>query len=226
MWHTAPMPISHTVEPGDSVLSLSEQHGLFAPTIWNDSSNAALRTQRTDMNILLPGDVVVVPDTRVRLEKRATGKKHRFRRKGLPAIFRIQIFDQNIPVANKDFKLIVNGEEQSGKTDSMGIAEKFISAGAREGLMIVGDNEIKLTLQFGFLNPMDDISGIQNRLQNLGYDCGSEVGVLNDQTRQALRDFQRNHQIKITGEPDAATKAKLDQVHDEPYKYPNPEPAE
>jgi hypothetical protein len=219
------MPIRHTVEPGDSVLSLSEEHGLFAPTIWDDSANSALRTQRTDMNILLPGDVVVVPDVRLRLEKRPTGKKHRFRRKGLPAIFRIQIFDENIAVANKHFKLVVDGVEQSGKTDSMGIAEKFIPAGSREGLMTIGDNEIELTLQFGYLNPLNDISGIQNRLQNLGYDCKSEPGVLNDETHQALRDFQRNHGVKVTGEPDAATKAKLEQVHDEPYKYPDPEPA-
>jgi N-acetylmuramoyl-L-alanine amidase len=84
------MPINHTVSQGDSVISLSEVHGLFAVTIWNDQGNAGLRQKRTDMNVLMPGDVVVIPDKRPRLEKRPTGQTHRFRRKGIPAIFRFQ----------------------------------------------------------------------------------------------------------------------------------------
>src|SRR4051812_14800731 len=102
------MPVTHTVEEGDSVLSLSERHGLFALTIWNDGANAELRQRRSDMNILMPGDVIFIPDRRRKFEKRATGKKHRFRRKGLPAIFRLQLFNRNVPVSSQEYRLIVN----------------------------------------------------------------------------------------------------------------------
>ena len=127
------MPINHTVCQGDSVISLSETHGLFAVTIWNDPGNAGLRQKRTDMNVLMPGDVVVIPDKRPRLEKRPTGQTHRFRRKGIPAIFRFQIFDMHIPRANQHYTLTVDGVELKGTTDGSGILEEYIPAQAKEG---------------------------------------------------------------------------------------------
>lgn len=218
------MPTSHTVEEGDSVISLADQHGHFAPTIWNDGANAGLRQVRTDMNILMPGDVVVIPDLRKKLEKRPTGKLHRFRRKGLPAVFRLQLFDMNVPVAGQEYVLTVNGVEKKGKTDDRGIVEEFIPASAREGELKLGegDGQVTLNLQFGYLDPLNEVSGVQNRLTNLGYDCGPDTGVLNETTRLALLDFQRDNQLDRTGIIDAATKDKLEEIHDNPYLYPQP----
>ena len=220
------MPIRHTVVAGDSVISLSDEHGLFPDTIWNDGGNADLKQKRQDMNVLLPGDVVVIPDLRPRLEKRPTGAKHRFRRKGLPAVFRLQVFDQNIARSNEPYKLTVDGgAPQTGTTDGQGIIQCFIPAQSKEGELVVGkgDDELLFAVEFGYLDPLNEVTGVQHRLTNLGYDCGEPDGTWNAQTKQALRDFQRNHSIQVTGEFDAATKAKMHTVHDEPYKYPDPE---
>lgn len=218
------MPVTHTVEEGDSVLSLSERHGLFALTIWNHGANAELRQRRSDMNILMPGDVVFIPDLRRKFEKRPTGKKHRFRRKGLPAIFRLQLFNMNEAIAGQAYRFIVNGTETKGTTDDKGILKEFIPASATEGEIKFGEGEgeVTLKLQFGYLDPLNEISGVQHRLTNLGYDCGPEPGTLDEATKLALLDFQRDNQLPLTGEPDDATKAKLEEIHDNPYVYPPP----
>jgi hypothetical protein len=215
------MPESHTVKEGDSVIRLADTYGFFALTIWNWPDNSALRSQREDMNVLMPGDIVVIPDKRLGLEKRPTGKMHRFRRKGIPAIFRMQIFDMHTPRANQQYTLTVDGVVQKGVTDGEGILERYIPAQAHEGELVIGEDQLHVPLQFGYLDPLSEISGVQKRLNNLGYDCGLSDGTLNDQTRFALTDFQRDSLLPITGDIDAATRAKLEEVHDKPYQYPD-----
>ena len=42
------MPIKHTIEQGETTVSLSEKYGLFAQTIWDHADNAELkRSART-----------------------------------------------------------------------------------------------------------------------------------------------------------------------------------
>jgi len=218
------MPGSHTVEEGDCVIGLADRHGFFAATIWNDPANADLRQRRTDMNILMPGDVVVIPDLRKKFEKRPTGQTHRFRRKGVPAMFRLQLFDMNRPVAAQAYTLTVDGVQKQGRTDDRGILKEFVPAGAKQGELKIGDGEdaITLTLQFGHIDPSNEVSGVQHRLSNLGYDCGPDIGTMNEDTKQALLDFQRDNKLERTGEIDAATKAKLEEIYDHPYSYPDP----
>ena len=99
------MPVQCVIQDGDSVIKLSEQYGFAAETIWSDSANASLKKSRPDMNVLVPGDVVVIPDKKVKQEKRPTGKRHKFRRKGIPALFRLQLFDGDSPRKNQDYQL-------------------------------------------------------------------------------------------------------------------------
>lgn len=222
------MPVRHTVAEGDSVIGLAEQYGLFAGTIWDHPENAALREKRTDMNVLLPGDVVFIPDIRLKLEKRATTAKYTFRRRGVPASFRIQLFDRNVPRANQSYTLTVDGNEQKGATDANGIVSCFVPPGSRNGdLIVAGDDglEVRFALQFGYLDPIDEVSGVQHRLNNLGYQCDPADGTMNDSMKHALLTFQRYNGLPATGELDDATRGKLGQIHDDPYNYPQPDQA-
>jgi hypothetical protein len=81
----------HTVQEGDCISSIADQYGLFWQTIWNHSSNAALKQQRGDPNILKPGDTVFVPDRREKFEACATDQRHRFILKGVPAKLRLRL---------------------------------------------------------------------------------------------------------------------------------------
>jgi hypothetical protein len=214
------MPVKHEVEEGDSVISLSEEYGFFAHTIWNDPDNAELKRKRNDMNILMAGDVVVIRDLRLKEMDKPTGKQHIFRRKGIPALYRLQVFDVEEPRANQKYRLTVDGELHEGRTDAHGVLQEYLPANSRNGELIIGPDEFRALLQFGFLDPLNEVIGIQKRLNNLGYDCGQPTGELNDLTIAALKDFQHRFDLQETGEADRATLAKLEQMHDYPTEFP------
>jgi lipoprotein-anchoring transpeptidase ErfK/SrfK len=60
-----------------------------------------------------------------------------------------------------------------------------------------------------FGRPAQTILEAQVALAQLGISAGSIDGVIGSQTRSALRAFQQTRQLPVTGELDAATKAKL-----------------
>lgn len=214
------MPTKHEVEQGDSTISLSEEYGFFATTIWNDPDNAELKKKRKDMNILMPGDLVVIRDLRLKEVDKPTGKQHVFRRKGIPALYRLQVFDVEEPRANQKYRLTVDGQLYEGLTDAHGVLQEHIPANSRDGELVIGPDEFRALLKFGYLDPINELIGIQKRLNNLGYDCGEANGEDNDSTRTALRDFQRRFDLSQTGEADQATVAKLEEMHDYPTEFP------
>jgi len=214
------MPVNHKVEEGDSVVSLSEEHGLFANTIWNDPQNAELKQKRKDMNVLMPGDVVYIRDLRIKEVDKPTTKQHVFRRKGIPALYRLQIFDVEEPRKNQKYRLTVDGVLHEGRTDAHGVLQEYLPASSRDGELIIGPDEFRVFLKFGYLDPINELAGIQKRLNNIGYDCGEASNELNDQTRFALKDFQRRFDLPQTGEPDKATVDQLEKIHDHPNEFP------
>ena len=214
------MPIKHSIQQGESTISLSERYGFFAQTIWDHGENAELKRLRKDMNVLLPGDKVVVPDKRLKEVSKPSDQKHRFRRKGIPAKFRLQIFDGEKPRAKQDYRFTIDGTIFTGKTDASGVLEIYISPAAKEGILVIGPDHFELVVDFGHLDPISEISGVQMRLNNLGYDCGEATGELNEATREALRKFQRRFLLTESGQPDEATRKKLEQMHDDAHEFP------
>jgi N-acetylmuramoyl-L-alanine amidase len=59
---------SHTVKQGDCISSIAHETGFFWETLWNHPDNAKLKQLRKNPNALLPGDVVSIPDQRVKQE--------------------------------------------------------------------------------------------------------------------------------------------------------------
>jgi peptidoglycan hydrolase-like protein with peptidoglycan-binding domain len=64
-------------------------------------------------------------------------------------------------------------------------------------------------LNLGHTDPIDELTGWQTRLNNLGYDCGGEDGILGENTRLAICAFQRSKQIPETGNMEPSTQAAL-----------------
>ena len=63
------------------------------------------------------------------------------------------------------------------------------------------------------VDPVDEITGQQQRLKNLGYPIPMVNGKLDKATRAAILAFQKVWKLKETGEGDEATKAKLLELH-------------
>jgi N-acetylmuramoyl-L-alanine amidase len=219
------MPIRHVIKQGESVISLSELHGLFADTIWNDPANAELKAKRKDMNILMPGDVLIIPDKRLKEVRRETNSVHKFQRKGIPALFRLQLFELEEPRANQKFTLEVDGQLFEGQTDSRGVLEQAIPANSKKGILMIGPPELRLEIDFGYLDPINEIAGVKKRLDNMGYDCGEINNKADDQLQAQLKLFQKRFGLEETGEADAPTLKKLEELHDHPKEFP-PVPVE
>jgi hypothetical protein len=109
--------------------------------------------------------------------------------------------------------------DQTGTTDGDGVLRVFIPPDASSGKLTIGPDEQVYELDFGKLQPIDTIEGVQARLNNLGYPCGPANGEMNDETRTALERFQRRFLLEPTGEIDDATREKLVEVHDEENEY-------
>jgi hypothetical protein len=96
-------------------------------------------------------------------------------------------------------------------------------------------NEVRLQwkLRIGRLNPIaekapteDCVSGVQQRLNNLGFYCGPVDGVRGANTKLAVEKFQSLFGLDVNGVPDKEnTQAKLEAVHDsdKPVKVPEGE---
>ena len=83
----------HEVKAGDCVSSIAYQHGFAPETVWRHDENAPLRERRASMYVLMPGDVVVIPDRTAKTEICASGQRHVFRRVGVPEKLRIRFID-------------------------------------------------------------------------------------------------------------------------------------
>ena len=201
----------YKVKAGDCISSIAAQAGHFWETIWNDPANAKLKQKRSNPNCLLAGDVVTVPSLRDKTETCATDQQHRFLRKGVPTKLALQLLDGDAPRANEEYQLHINGKLIEGMTDGDGKLEEVIPCRAKIAKLVVGEDEFELAL--GHLDPITEMSGVQGRLTNLGYDCGKINGKLDNETREALLSFQKANGLNETGEADSATVDKLEQRH-------------
>ncbi|MGD8451090.1 MAG: peptidoglycan-binding protein [Phycisphaerae bacterium] len=203
----------HIVRRGDCIASIAKEHGLFWETIWNDPNNEELRSARGDQNILLPGDRVSIREIEPKTESGASEMRHRFVRRGEPQAVAIQVVEGGQPRANEPYRLEVAGRTYQGTTDAEGKLEHPIPGDARHGRLFVGEEEDEYALALGELEPIAEVSGVQGRLNNLGFACGAVDGMLGPKTRAALAAFQEAQQLEVTGRPDEATRDKLLEVH-------------
>ena len=204
----------YVVKEGDCIGSIAANSGHFWETVWNDSANAELQQVRQDPNVLLPGDRVTVPPLREKQEPAETEMRHRFVRLGEPSQLQIQVlWESQDPRANEPYILEIDDEKREGVTDAAGYLRASIPPNARRAKLTFIEDDTTYDLTLGKLDPLTESSGVQGRLTNLGFDCGSSDGVLGPRTRDALRSFQHEQGLPETGELDEKTRAKLGQVH-------------
>lgn len=207
------MPRQHRVRQGECLSSIAARYGFFPETLWNLPENADLANLRQDMNVLFPGDVLFIPDKHPKTESGATEQKHRFRKKNTPAMLRIQLLDMDDnPRTGVNYTLEIDGNLMSGTTDGDGKLEHSIPSDATSGNLIP-ENEDAIPLKLGGLDPIDSISGVKQRLSNLGYECGDPNDRMDEELEEALTDFQRKYELAESGRIDQATKDKLQEIH-------------
>jgi hypothetical protein len=83
----------YEVQDGDDVASIAHERGFAWKTLWDDPGNAGLKEKRKDPGILKAGDVLHIPDRRLKEESAATEQAHKFKAHGSPPKLRLRIMD-------------------------------------------------------------------------------------------------------------------------------------
>lgn len=206
----------HVVQAGECTSSIAKETGHFWETIWDDPANSQLREVRQNPNVLLEDDRVTVPPIEPKYEAGHTEERHRFVRRGEPSLLRLRVLENDKPRSNEPYTLDIDGQTTlTGITDADGNIVIGIPGDAQQGKLVVGegDKQLSYSLQLGQTDPVSTLRGVQQRLKNLGFDCGSESGVADSQTESALRAFQEKQGLSVTGQADAATRERLESVH-------------
>lgn len=208
--------VEHLVAAGDCIASIAARVGRNVQEIWDLDANRELRELRADPYVLAPGDRVHVPKAPPPTFHLGPGQRHVFRRRGTYVEFELTASLNKKPRANLGFTLVVDGDVEraiEGETDGEGTLRTSIPAGAREGRLTFSDGRCPMKLRFGMLDPIDTVAGVQARLHALAYYYRPIDGVAGPYTARALRNFQRDKGLPLTGLPDDATKAALREAY-------------
>lgn len=205
--------MKHIVRAGESVESIAFAHGLFWQTVWDAPENAGLREQREHPNLLAVGDEVFVPARRRGEVKAATGRRHVFRRRGVPAKLRVQLCEHGEPRAGLAYTVACEGVTVDGETDAQGWVDCWLPPDTRRGELRLALSGEVYAFDIGVVGPSTSVAGVQARLRNLGYLGGPLSGEFDDATRTALQGFQGDNELDATGELDEATVEALRAAH-------------
>ncbi|HBY58182.1 MAG TPA: hypothetical protein DEH78_00060 [Solibacterales bacterium] len=206
--------IQHRVQKGDCIASIADKYGHFWGKVWQYGPNAQLKNLRKNPNVLMDGDVVVVPEKAPGEKDAATDQLHTYRRKGVPSKVRLRMMAHDKPRRDIDWTFDVDGKTHRGKTDGDGYLSLPVPPGVQRGVLkLYVDNLVEEhTINLGYLNPITEVTGIQQRLRNLGIEC-PESGAMDEDTKNALNEFRAKYELEPADGPDQATIDKLKEVH-------------
>lgn len=207
------------VRQGECLSSIAAKAGLKSwEDIYRHPNNAKLREQRPNPNVILPGDRVFIPDITKGMEQGATEQRHEFRLLREPSVLKICLLDEAWqPLAHKSYTLTIGLEVREGSLDGDGKFEETIPVDIQSiKLMVVlapPDDTASWTLNLKHLDPVEEIVGIQERLNNLSLAPGAIDGIVGSKTEEAIRRFQKAHGLEETGVIDAALRQKLKEIY-------------
>ncbi|RZS33294.1 peptidoglycan-binding domain-containing protein [Corticibacter populi] len=203
---------NHTIASGDSITAIARENGYLWSTLWDHPRNAALRQKRQNPNQLVAGDALYLPAKGGKSVSKPVDARHAFKLRGEPTRLQLQLKCLGEPRANEAYTISWGDQVVHGSTDGQGRIDETLAAQVRSVTLQLDGGAESYTLAVGELEPVSELRGLQQRLTNLGHGrCGS--GELDDATRAALLSFQRAEALQETGEPDAATRALLEQRH-------------
>jgi hypothetical protein len=200
--------MEYTVEQHDCLSSLGEKFGIPWEIIWNHSENAALKQKRKNPHVIFPGDKIFIPEIEIKEEIGATEKKHKFKKKSEKVLLRLRLLEEDVPRKNLKYTLVVNDQNIEGTTDGDGKLEQKIPASATEAWIKTKEDVYHLKL--GGLDPVEEDSGIEQRLKNLSF-LGNEANA--EAIAAAIKAFQEKHGLSATGNIDEAVRNKLRDIH-------------
>jgi hypothetical protein len=216
------MSQAYTVESGDCMTSIAAKFGFGKyQTIYNHADNSQFKQDHPNPDVLTTGRVIQIPDKEPKKETKETDASHKFKMTRPKAKLKLELKDdQGRALANKKFRLVAGNVDLAGTTDGSGKIDQDIPPDKNHAELTLWMDEsnpsaqvITFPLELGGLEPHTSVDGAQQRLQNLGFDCGGVTGTMNPQTEAAIRSFQQQNSLPVNGTLDANTQNKLKDLH-------------
>lgn len=215
------MPRVHVVKQGEYLDQIAHRIGMRASDIWEHAANEALRARRSRPNMLLPGDLLHIPEEKAPSPLPVVvGGTNRFAayvpRTKVAFVVRLE----GKPVASEPFVIEGLFEVREGRTDAEGRVHLEVPIDVREVRVVFPRLERAFPVRIGELDPPDELSGVRQRLEHLGYDGwtldgGGRTSSPFDRRalEEALKLFQRDHGLPPTGVVDDETRRALEKDH-------------
>jgi hypothetical protein len=181
----------YVIKQGDYLAKLAYTLGFDANTVWNDPKNADLRTLRPDPNILWPTDVLYIPDpVDAAPMTLSSGTTNTFVTDPPTIPMNLRFLE---PECASQACTVQELPLLTGlTTDSNGSVSFSVPITSETLTVAFTDSGKTFTIALGALDPIDTLSGVFQRLQNLGYiDVDADFFPPNiDLIRMALRSFK------------------------------------
>ena len=199
------MSEDYLVREGESVNSIAVERGFDWHTLWNLSENASLKQKRKDPDTLLGGDILHIPDIKLKEVSKPTDAHHKFKAKGTIAKFKLILLKDPDPTKDKlerveasppwkyiekpfpgvkgepykdvPYWLLVEGNlVKEATTDASGTIEAELSPIARDGILVLFPGKPKeRSIDLNFRH-MDPIETTQGVSKRLNnLGCGCPV---------------------------------------------------
>ncbi len=198
------MPRKHTVLIGEGLTAIAHRYKLSPERLWE--ANTSLHQKRPSPDQLLAGDVLDIPDMVPLQETLQAGQWHTIKcgAHRRPIALRLRTFGR--PREGLAWKMTIpNFGVVQGETDGEGLIEASVPLGASHVKIEVTSESGRLEryhLDLGALDPINTVSGVQQRLKNLSIDC-PETGEADEATIAAIQLFEDRAGLDpITGDPE------------------------
>jgi hypothetical protein len=160
----------YVVKQGDHLPLLAYRFAFDADSVWNDPANDDLRKLRPDPNLLLPTDVLYIPDQVNKSpvpHSLQTGQSNLFV-SDVPNVGLVVVFADPAR-ASQGFSVTECPDLKGLSTDGDGHATFDIPISMQKVSIVFASDGATFSIKVGHLNPIETLSGAAQRLQNLGF---------------------------------------------------------
>jgi hypothetical protein len=168
--------VPYVVRQGDHMKRIALARGCDADAVWNHKLNADLRQKRASMDMLCSGDVLYLPEPKRQWLPVASGTTNRFVATVPRTTVTLTLSQAGSPIANA--ACVVRELPSLGPltTSDKGLVTFEITLTTEWVTLDFESTGLSVVCRIGHLDPIETLSGVRQRLRNLGYPVDNESG--------------------------------------------------
>jgi len=154
----------YIIRQGDYLQSIAWTHGVPANQVWSHARNKDLRAERTDPNLLHPGDVLFIPPRARGAPSLRLGAENCYRSMVARVTVKVAFQDASgRPLAGTPFVVEGIAAPIHGTTDASGVVSFDAPVDCGSVVLRLPEHQRALRVDIGHLDPIAEESGLRAR---------------------------------------------------------------